>query len=310
MLWHIYGSGPTGHTWGPTLLGAHVHHGHDRQQCWWQDCLERASGEEPHRRFPPTQGPTQGTGLLVWLESTLQGIGSKDHDFVTILTCCPRGLGWLMVSICSQYKLYHLLVAILWVKPARFNETNLRMSQRSRFERLPVQCLFLPSKPHWVADAAGCLVVAEVIFADPTVLSTLSRREVVEGLAEAIKMGVIRDAQLFEDGPGPGKSGKWALKIPSGELAFWLKTTENICCPGATEQILRGMEHYLVTTFPLRLAILSVGFISKSQPPHRRQWQPMPSPLCRWTTSFGRRPELVLRNVASIGGLVTKASVS
>ena len=37
-----------------------------------------------------------------------------------------------------------------------------------------------------------------MIFADPTVLSTLSRREVVEGLAEAIKMGVIRDAQLFE----------------------------------------------------------------------------------------------------------------
>ena len=68
----------------------------------------------------------------------------------------------------------------------------------------------------------------------------------VEGLAEAIKMGVIRDAQLFEDGPGPGKSGKWALKIPSGELAFWLKTIENVCCPGATEQILRGMEHYLI----------------------------------------------------------------
>ena len=39
---------------------------------------------------------------------------------------------------------------------------------------------------------------SQVIFADPTVLSTLSRREVVEGLAEAIKMGVIRDAQLFE----------------------------------------------------------------------------------------------------------------
>ena len=137
---YIYGSGPTGHTWGPTLLGAHVHHGHDRQQCWWQDCLERASGEEPHRRFPPTQGPRD---RLAGLESTLQGIGSKDHDFVTILTCCPRGLGWLMVSTCS-HKLYHLLVAILWVKPARFNETNLRMSQRSRFERLPVQCLFLP----------------------------------------------------------------------------------------------------------------------------------------------------------------------
>ena len=46
--------------------------------------------------------------------------------------------------------------------------------------------------------------MAEVIFADPTVLSTLSRREVVEGLAEAIKMGVIRDAQLFEEPGLPG----------------------------------------------------------------------------------------------------------
>lgn len=128
--------------------------------------------------------------------------------------------------------------------------------QRNKFQNVtwiqirkassPVSLFTYFANPHWVADAAGCLVVAEVIFADPTVLSTLSRREVVEGLAEAIKMGVIRDAQLFEDGPGPGKSGKWALKIPSGELAFWLKTIENICCPGATEQILRGMEHYLI----------------------------------------------------------------
>jgi len=36
------------------------------------------------------------------------------------------------------------------------------------------------------------------VFADPMLLSSLSRREVVEGLAEAIKMGVIRDAELFE----------------------------------------------------------------------------------------------------------------
>ena len=56
-----------------------------------------------------------------------------------------------------------------------------------------------------------------VIFADPTVLQTLSRREVVEGLAEAIKMlgrhaavfgdarmGVIRDAKLFEARQGFG----------------------------------------------------------------------------------------------------------
>eukprot|EP00927_Polykrikos_kofoidii_P072047 TRINITY_DN68217_c0_g1_i1.p1 TRINITY_DN68217_c0_g1~~TRINITY_DN68217_c0_g1_i1.p1 ORF type:complete len:394 (+),score=59.54 TRINITY_DN68217_c0_g1_i1:243-1424(+) len=36
------------------------------------------------------------------------------------------------------------------------------------------------------------------VFADPTLLRSLSRREIVEGLAEAIKMGVIRDAQLFK----------------------------------------------------------------------------------------------------------------
>ncbi|CAK9056810.1 Pentafunctional AROM polypeptide [Includes: 3-dehydroquinate synthase (DHQS) [Durusdinium trenchii] len=44
----------------------------------------------------------------------------------------------------------------------------------------------------------GAFHQPKVIFADPTVLSTLSRREVVEGLAEAIKMGVIRDAELFQ----------------------------------------------------------------------------------------------------------------
>eukprot|EP00434_Breviolum_minutum_P032740 symbB.v1.2.028953.t1/scaffold3121.1/size63108/1 len=47
-------------------------------------------------------------------------------------------------------------------------------------------------------NLVGAFHQPKVIFADPTVLSTLSRREVVEGLAEAIKMGVIRDAQLFE----------------------------------------------------------------------------------------------------------------
>jgi len=36
------------------------------------------------------------------------------------------------------------------------------------------------------------------VFADPLMLKTLSRREVAEGLAEAIKMGVIRDVELFE----------------------------------------------------------------------------------------------------------------
>mmetsp|Transcript_121373 Transcript_121373/g.377712 ORF Transcript_121373/g.377712 Transcript_121373/m.377712 type:complete len:397 (+) Transcript_121373:72-1262(+) len=43
----------------------------------------------------------------------------------------------------------------------------------------------------------GAFHQPKIIFADPEVLRTLSRREVVEGLAEAIKMGVIRDAELF-----------------------------------------------------------------------------------------------------------------
>jgi len=44
----------------------------------------------------------------------------------------------------------------------------------------------------------GAFHQPSIIFADPMVLKTLSRREVVEGLAEAIKMGVIRDAALFK----------------------------------------------------------------------------------------------------------------
>lgn len=36
------------------------------------------------------------------------------------------------------------------------------------------------------------------VFADPLVLKSLGRRQVVEGLAEAIKMGVIRDKSLFD----------------------------------------------------------------------------------------------------------------
>lgn len=36
------------------------------------------------------------------------------------------------------------------------------------------------------------------VFADMSLLKTLHAREVAEGLAESIKMGVIRDAQLFE----------------------------------------------------------------------------------------------------------------
>lgn len=44
----------------------------------------------------------------------------------------------------------------------------------------------------------GAFHQPRIIFADPEVLQTLSRREVVEGLAEAVKMGVIRDARLFK----------------------------------------------------------------------------------------------------------------
>ncbi|CAJ1327381.1 unnamed protein product [Effrenium voratum] len=44
----------------------------------------------------------------------------------------------------------------------------------------------------------GAFHQPKVIFADPTVLQSLSRREVAEGLAEAIKMGIIRDTELFK----------------------------------------------------------------------------------------------------------------
>mmetsp|Transcript_14979 Transcript_14979/g.41048 ORF Transcript_14979/g.41048 Transcript_14979/m.41048 type:complete len:391 (-) Transcript_14979:99-1271(-) len=47
-------------------------------------------------------------------------------------------------------------------------------------------------------NLVGAFHQPKIIFADPEVLRTLSRREVVEGLAEAIKMGVIRDAELFK----------------------------------------------------------------------------------------------------------------
>jgi pentafunctional AROM polypeptide len=43
----------------------------------------------------------------------------------------------------------------------------------------------------------GAFHQPRLIFADPKLLETLSQREVVEGLAEAIKMGIIRDAELF-----------------------------------------------------------------------------------------------------------------
>jgi len=47
-------------------------------------------------------------------------------------------------------------------------------------------------------NLVGAFHQPRIIFADPEVLRTLSRREVVEGLAEAIKMGVIRDSELFK----------------------------------------------------------------------------------------------------------------
>jgi len=44
----------------------------------------------------------------------------------------------------------------------------------------------------------GAFHQPRIVFADMTLLRTLHRREIVEGLAEAIKMGVIRDATLFD----------------------------------------------------------------------------------------------------------------
>lgn len=44
----------------------------------------------------------------------------------------------------------------------------------------------------------GAFHQPQFVFADPLLLGTLSRREIVEGLAEAIKMGVIRDSKLFD----------------------------------------------------------------------------------------------------------------
>lgn len=44
----------------------------------------------------------------------------------------------------------------------------------------------------------GAFHMPRFVFADPELLRSLSRREVAEGLAEAIKMGVIRDAGLFK----------------------------------------------------------------------------------------------------------------
>jgi pentafunctional AROM polypeptide len=47
-------------------------------------------------------------------------------------------------------------------------------------------------------NMVGAFHQPRFVFADMTLLRTLSRREVAEGLAEAIKMGVIRDARLFD----------------------------------------------------------------------------------------------------------------
>merc|ERR1740121_3354021 len=47
-------------------------------------------------------------------------------------------------------------------------------------------------------NLVGAFHQPRFVFADMTLLRTLHRREVAEGLAEAIKMGVIRDAKLFD----------------------------------------------------------------------------------------------------------------
>jgi len=47
-------------------------------------------------------------------------------------------------------------------------------------------------------NLVGAFHQPRFVFADMSLLKTLHAREVAEGLAESIKMGVIRDAQLFE----------------------------------------------------------------------------------------------------------------
>jgi len=47
-------------------------------------------------------------------------------------------------------------------------------------------------------NLVGAFHQPRFVFADMSLLRTLGRREVAEGMAEAIKMGVIRDAQLFD----------------------------------------------------------------------------------------------------------------
>lgn len=47
-------------------------------------------------------------------------------------------------------------------------------------------------------NLVGAFHQPRFVFADMTLLQTLSRREVAEGMAEVIKMGIIRDATLFE----------------------------------------------------------------------------------------------------------------
>lgn len=47
-------------------------------------------------------------------------------------------------------------------------------------------------------NLVGAFHQPRLVFADPTMLQSLGQREVVEGLAEAIKMGCIRDSGLFQ----------------------------------------------------------------------------------------------------------------
>ena len=58
-----------------------------------------------------------------------------------------------------------------------------------------------PTRRHWPADPISNPIsnpISKPDTADIDLLATLSEREVVEGLAEAIKMGCIRDEALFD----------------------------------------------------------------------------------------------------------------
>ena len=67
-------SSPRTGGWG---AGAHLHHGHDRQQRGGQDGAERARRQEPHRSLPPAQGAWKSHRPLValWGSGMKGGLG-------------------------------------------------------------------------------------------------------------------------------------------------------------------------------------------------------------------------------------------